>query len=232
MPKKINIPSLLNFVRHTSDDSDEVCKSLVKLVRYKPNVSYAHMNKFVYDLFSGVSLETVLKAVERYSDKQRDQYIDALKKVHEYLTRQRVERCYKVPGVSWSAARDLQIPFHPAVMFWDGECLVLPVFVFWKINPMRRDREKLGLLASIIFELKATYPDFEHARVELVDLSAPKKNAPREVMVTNLADVIPLEPDHLAARLSAFVEGRDLAHAEISTVPPTDRSEHKNDTLH
>jgi hypothetical protein len=110
-------------------------------------------------------------------------------------------------------SRHLRVPFDPPMVFGAAGKVQLPIFIFWRNNPLTS--EQLALMASLIRELIAQDPDLDLASTSVLDFSIPKGSDKRILRELPLSAIPELSVARRDEMLAIFAAGYQLALEEL-----------------
>lgn len=214
------IPSLQHLVRNWHSDPARIQKDLVRLVNNPPTFSYNPLFGAVRDmLVLHVPYDQIVEGIKRGVKRKsaQDILLAVLPLIREYVDGlapdfvQQVERRYYPVG------RGLMVPFEPPLVYGIGGQLYFPWFSFWRRNPLADER--LSLFVTLVDELLLEDPDLETARFHILDFSAPKDKAPRELKIISASEIPRVNDERKIEMLETFVDGYLMAKANLAGVP-------------
>jgi hypothetical protein len=217
---ELKIPSLQHLVRNWYSDPARIQKELVRLVNNPPTFSYSPLFGAVRDmLVLHVPYDQIVEGIKRGVKRKsvQDMLLAVLPLIREHFDGlapdfvQQVERRYYPVG------RGLMIPFEPPLVYGMGGQLYFPWFSFWRRNPLADER--LSLFVTLVDELLLQDPDLETARFDILDFSAPKDKAPRELKIIPASEIPRVSDERKVEMLETFVDGYLMAKAYLEHTP-------------
>lgn len=217
---ELRVPSLQHLARNWHSDPKRISKELVRLALNPPTFSYNPLYGAVRDLLVlRVSYDQVVEGIKRGVKRKsvQDILLDVLPLIRDHFDGvapdfvQQIERRYYPVG------RGLMVPFEPPLVYGLGGQLYFPWFSFWRSNPLADER--LSLFVTLVDELLLQDPDLESARFDILDFSAPKAKAPRELIVIDSRDIERVSDARKVDMLEGFVKGFVAAQDELAGKP-------------
>ncbi|GAB5450257.1 MAG: hypothetical protein Hals2KO_05850 [Halioglobus sp.] len=203
--KQIRVPTLQHLARNWNEDPLVISQNLLELIENPPPYSYSAMQSILLDLvFSRTDIDTAEKAMRRTEGREtfRDGCIQILKIASEYFTALEPDYVVSVQGRYYSISRDIQIPFHPLLMYGKNGKTIIPWFSFWASKPLKG--ESLSFFTSLVDEMVHSHPDYEDVELEILDFSAPNSKSPRDLKIVDSHSIPRIENSRLAERLEIF----------------------------
>jgi hypothetical protein len=204
----LKVPSLQHMARLCRPEPAGVTRELIKLLENTPTFSYAVLYDYVRDmLVLGVSLEDIEKDIRtrvRRTD-VREKYLDLLPLIARFFQQKTVAFSQGVVPRYYSIDKDLQVPFAPPLVIGVEGRLVLPWFVFWKINPLAD--ENLSLFVTIVREILEQDSDLADSEFSIVDLSHDPDAGCRTLKIIHADEIAIVSEKRKSEMLGVFAEG-------------------------
>ncbi|MBP2293005.1 hypothetical protein [Azospirillum rugosum] len=221
---KLRVPSLQHLARNWRATSMGVKRVLVALALDPPNFTYKPLYSAIHDLLVlRQSYEQIVEGIRRGVKRERVQsnLLSILPLIRDYFDGVNPSFVQAVDRRFYPVGRDLLVPFDPPLIYGVGGQIHFPWFSFWRSNPLKD--ETLALFVTMVEELLLQDPDLEAARFTILDFSAPKPKAPRRLTLIDARDIPRITPERKAEMLAIFVDGFQLAEAELAGAPrPSD----------
>ncbi len=224
---KLRVPSIQHMARNYRDDPSKIHKALVRLAEHPPTFNYNALFAAVRDLLAlNVPYEQVVDGITRIARADvRENLLSVMPLIQEHFSDVSPDFVQTVARRYYPVGRGLMVPFEPPLMYGVGGQFYFPWFSFWRSNPLAT--EKLSLFVTLVDEVLLQDPDLDHARFEILDFSAPKVKAPRELKIIDARDVPRLDDARKKEMLDIFAEGYFRALEELSMPKPGDMSDKK-----
>lgn len=215
---KLKVPSLQHMARIWRNDPEAIRKVLVRLTTHGPTFSYAPLFKIVHGmLVFDTSYEQSLDTIQRIKrDDVRENFLNLLPLIQQHFANVSPAFVHDVSPRFYSVSRDIRIPFAPPLIYGSSDGVVFPWMSFWRVNPLRD--EALSLFVTIVEELILQDSDLEDANFQILDFSAPRPKAPRELSVINAKDIPRVEMSRKAEMLEIFAEGYRMAKRQLDSM--------------
>lgn len=213
----LRIPSLQHLGRNWYPDPTQIQKVLVRLANYPPFFNYNLLFAAVRDmLVLHVPYEQVVEGIRRGVKREgvRDILLAVLPLIRQHFDGVAPDFVQQVQRRYYPVGRGLMVPFEPPLVYGVGGQLYFPWFSFWRRNPL--SDERLSLFVTLVDEVLLQDPDLEMARFDILDFSAPKDKAPRELKVINARDVPRVTARRKIEMLETFAEGYFMAKAQLA----------------
>ena len=213
---KLKVPSALHLARLWRPDEVAVKNALIALTKSSPPFSYAQLLGMVRSMLtikSDLSEMEHLISLGVKSELARKCYLEIAPLLASHFAAQNPSFVHEVSPRVYPLSRKLRVPFEPPMIFGAHGKVHLPIFIFWRTNPLTEDQR--GLLASMIRELISQDPDLDLASTSVLDFSVQKGAGERGLLQTPLADIPVISNERRDEMLSVFVAGYELAQKEL-----------------
>lgn len=218
---KLRVPSLQHLARNSFNDPGSVCRALVALAKNSPTFSYASMFGAVRDmLLFKQPYDEVAKGIMLIKREDvRDNFLELLPLLRDHFESLSPAFVQAISPRFYPIGRGLLVPFEPPLVYSCGSQLYFPWLIFWRSNPLSSQR--LALFVTIVREILSQDPDFENARFQILDFSAPNAKTARTLAVTEASEIPDLSEGDKRQLLDAFAEGYFRAQSELTSVSAT-----------
>jgi len=227
---KLKVPSLQHLARNWHPDSAKITKDLVRLAENPPIFNYNPLFSAVTDmLLLGQPYDQIRKGIHKAVNREgvRNNYLEILPLLRGYVEGVNPDFVQKVDVRMYPVTRGFMIPFSPPLIYGVGGRVCFPWFSFWRASPLADER--LSLFVTLVKEVLLDDPDLEDAKFEILDFSAPKPKAPRDLEIIDAKDVPILSNNDKQNMLSVFAEGFFKAQAELAAKGHPTTSEEQSD---
>lgn len=213
---QIKVPSLQHLARNAYTEPQSVCRALLTLVRSSPTFSYAAMFGAARDmLLFKQPYDDVVKGILRIKREDvRNNFLDLLPLLRDHFEDVAPTFVQSISPRFYPIGRGLFVPFEPPFVYGCGGQLYFPWLSFWRTNPLMKLR--LSLFVTVVREILAQDPDFERARFQILDFSAPSTTGRRTCAVIEANDIPDLAEGDKRQLLDAFADGYFRALAELA----------------
>jgi hypothetical protein len=213
----LKVPSALHLARLWRPDANATKKALLGLFHSSPPFSYAQLLNM---LRSMLAFKTELNEMEGLVTRgiksaiARKSYIEIVPLLRECFLPLNPTFVQEATPRQYPLNRELRIPFNPPMIYGAEGRVHLPVFIFWRTNPL--SLEQLCLFGSLLREFIAQDPDLDIASVCILDFSVAKGEPERTLRRTPLLDIPSISRSRRDEMLSIFAEGFSLARSDLS----------------
>lgn len=214
--KKIKLPSLQHVARQWASTPDKVAQNLEKLALSAPPFSYEPMYSFVRGmLVMGDPVEQVCKAVResRLHPTARKNFVELLPMIAQYFSIVNPDYALEVAPRFYPVGKELLVPFKPPLIYGRNGDMVLPWFVFWRLNPLVG--ENLALFVTLASEMMEQDPDLEDSSFRILDFSAPDAKTPRQLTVIDGNQIKRVSEERKNEMLDILVAGYQIAETNL-----------------
>lgn len=214
---RLKVPSLQHLARNYADNSSEICRKLVQLVRGSPNFNYNPLFSAVRDLLLlKMNYEQVEEGIRRYIRREdiRENFLEVLPLLHKHFRDVSPDFVNSISTRNYAVGPRLLVPFTPPIMYGVGGQLYFPWFSFWRSNPL--GKENLSLFVTAVFELLEQDPDLENARFQILDFSAAPTIKQRTLKILEANDIPRLSDDRKKEMLEVFADGYAMAKTVLA----------------
>lgn len=212
---KLKVPSLQHLARMWRPDPSDIKRHLVGLTQHGPTFSYEPIYTLVRDmLVYKVPYDQTVECVRRAAKREdvRKNYLSLLPLIRSHFSSVSPSFVQAVATRFYPVGRELMVRFSPPLIYGVDGSIHFPWFSFWKSNPL--EGERLSLFVTIVEEILLQDSDLDEAVFQILDFSAPKGEAVRELTVIDTSKVPRLSASRKAEMLSIFAEGFRLASSE------------------
>lgn len=213
---KLKVPSALHLARLWRPDEVAVKKALIALTNSAPPFSYAQLMGMLRSMLAVKSdlgeMEYLISTRVRLG-LARKSYLEIAPLLEQYFGNLNPTFVHEVSPRTYPLSRSLRVPFEPPMIYGARGKVHLPLFVFWRNNPLTGDQA--ALLASMIRELVSQDPDLDLASTSILDFSIPKGAAERALRETSLFEVPAISNSRRDEMLAIFAAGYELARNEL-----------------
>lgn len=218
MSKKLAVPSVLHLARLWDPDEAKIKDALLRLHRSSPPFSYGPLLRMVRSVLAlkedPASVEHLIQQ-SGASNLAKEQYLQIAPLLVEKFRGERIDQVIEVTPRNYPISRNLRIPFAPPMFYVSGGQLLVPVFLFWKTNPLTD--QQLVLAATILSALVTQEPDADRNSLRLLDFSSPSTKGVRRLREVALGDLPLLSMNELTEMLVIFSRGYEAARATLAT---------------
>jgi hypothetical protein len=220
MTKKFSPPAIQHLARSMQDTPEAVAKSLISAYLSHPPFSYRLMGELIRQAmrggtFSKSQFDAAVIAHQK-NEKYQKIFLELTPLIHAYFSKLTPKFILPVPSQKYRV-NQLEIPFKPPFAFEADGQIVIPWFIFWKTNPLTG--KQYSLLATLLSELLSQDPDYRDAKIIIYDFSAASDGEERTLKVIDTADIPKMSPRERDAALTIFLDGYELALAQIASMP-------------
>ncbi len=224
----LRVPSLQHLSRNWRDTPVKVEKELVRLAENSPTFSYNPVYSAISDmLIFNLPYDQIMEGIRRATSREfvRNNYLDLITLIYGHFEGLAPNFVHRVSTRRYPVGRGLMIPFTPPLIYGIGGQIYFPWFSFWRSQPLAR--ENLSLFVTLVYEVLQQDPDLETSKFEILDFSAPKGGAPRELTIIDANDIPIVSEKRKTEMLSIFAEGFLLAQANLANraAKSTDKSQ-------
>ncbi len=209
---RLKLPSVLHVARIWRPTAEGVSTQLIALSKSSPPFSYNPLLKMVRSMLATKTSLAEMEVLIRHGVKlelAQKSYLEIAPLLAKYFSEINPIFVHEVSTRSYALSRELRVPFDPPMVYGRGRGTHLPIFIFWKNNPLTEAQK--GLLASMIHEMVAQDPDLDLASTSVVDFSAPRGAGERTLAETPLDDLPSISRSDRDEMLSVLVAGYKLA---------------------
>lgn len=222
---ELKIPSLQHLARNWRSDPNHIQKELVRLANNPPTFNYNRLFDAVRDmLVLRVPYDQIVEFIKRSDKRKRvcDILLAVLPLIRDHFDGISPDFVQLVQRRHYPIGRGLMVPFEPPMVYGVGGQLYFPWFSFWRRNPLADER--LSLFVTMVDDLLLQDPDLETAQFDILDFSAPKANAPRQLRVISGQEIARVSDRRKTEMLEIFAEGFFMAKASLARAPTPNKS--------
>jgi len=213
---KLKVPSVVHLARNWRPNEVGVKDALIALANSSPPFSYSPLLGM---LRSMISVKSDLAEMELLINRgvqfelARKSYLEIAPLLSSHFSALNTTFVQEVSARAYPLSRHLRVPFEPPMIFGAAGKVHLPIFIFWRKNPLTGDQ--LALLASLVRELIAQDPDLDVASTAILDFSIPKGAKERSLQEVPLSEIPELSVSRRDEMLAIFAAGYELARDEL-----------------
>jgi hypothetical protein len=213
---KLKVPSVIHLARNWRSDEVGVKDALITLANGSPPFSYSQLLGMLRSMISVKSslaeMDLLINRGVRH-ELARKSYLEIVPLLSSHFSALNTTFVQEVSARAYPLSRHLRVPFEPPMIFGANGKVHLPIFIFWRKNPLTDDQ--LGLLASLVRELIAQDPDLDLTSTTILDFSVPKGEKERSLREVPLSDIPELSVSRRDEMLAIFAAGYELARDEL-----------------
>jgi len=214
---KLKVPSALHLSRLWRSDELAVKKALLDLMHSAPPFSYRQLLTMTRSMLAVKSdlheMEQLIEGGVK-SALARKCYLEIAPLLADYFELLDPSFVHEITPKVYALNRDLRVPFDPPMIYGARGRVHLPIFVFWRKNPLSEDQQVL--LATMVHELISQDPDLDLASTSILDFSVQKGGGQRTLIQMPLADIPTISKARRDEMLAVFVAGYELAKKELA----------------
>lgn len=214
---RLKVPSVPHLARLWKPDEVAIKDALIRLTKSAPPFSYAQLLGMVRSMLALKSdlreMELLIQRGVRGELAQKC-YLEIAPLLSDHFAKIAPSFVHEVSVRVYPLNRHLRVPFEPPMVFGFNGKTYLPLFIFWRTNPLTPDQ--LSLMASMVRELIAQDPDLDLATTSILDFSAPKGVPERVFRQLALNDIPSISSAKRDEMLSVFAAGFELARKELA----------------
>lgn len=206
--KPLSVPPIHDVVRLVASPEGSTVASLRDYYNGGGSFNYVPVRKLARALVSGKLTKNaaMLSCLSKGSPSGRKQNAEVAELVWEW-SRKHDFRCFDIKPRPYKIRADLEIPVKLDFYFVQGG----KVYFFW-LQPRKTyalNTQQFGILATVIRQLFAI-DDFEGAKLQILDLSAPDGSDVRSTQVHSFDSLPMLTDEKLEQYLGDFAKAYDL----------------------
>jgi hypothetical protein len=213
---KLKVPSVIHLARNWRPSEVGVKDALIALANSSPPFSYSPLLGMLRSMITVKSdlaeMELLINRGVRF-ELARKSYLEIAPLLSSHFSALSTTFVQEVSARAYPLSRHLRVPFEPPMIFGAGGKVHLPIFIFWRKNPLKGDQ--LALLASLVRELIAQDPDLDLASTTILDFSIPKGAEERSLREIPFCDIPELSVSRRDEMLAIFAAGYELARHEL-----------------
>jgi hypothetical protein len=213
---KLKLPSLLQVARNWKETPQEISQRLVALAKHPPQFSYRCLHVVAREIvILDTSYEQLLEYIRRSERRPRYQrtLLEVLPLLCSHLKGLEPDYFQDVSARDYGLAPDIQIPFAPPFIYGFGGQIYVPIFSFWRSNPI--GGAPLSLLVSLAEDILLNDADLENAHLQIFDFSKPNGEDERRLRIIDARDVPRLDHREKCSMLEVFADGYRIACHEL-----------------